>query len=108
LYGTQVDETAELVALVTAHASSVAWRKQAACQAVTADLFFPIGRTGDAVGQIEAAKRVCQTCPVRVACLQYALETNQEAGIWGGTSEDDRVKVRKAWLAVRRRLRVPV
>ncbi len=38
----------------------------------------------------------------------YALETNQEAGIWGGTSEDERRKMRRAWLARRRRLRPAV
>jgi WhiB family redox-sensing transcriptional regulator len=97
---------ADLISLLPREPVGVAWRKSAACQAVAADLFFPIGRTGDAVGQIEAAKLVCQTCPVQIACLQYALETNQEAGIWGGTSEEERVKVRKAWLARRRRERV--
>ena len=38
-------------------------------------------------------------------CLQYALETNQEAGVWGGYPEDDRRRLRKRWLAERRRQR---
>src|SRR5580704_5047395 len=72
----------DLMSLLFADTDRTTWRTQAACQAATAELFFPVGRTGDAVYQIEAAKNVCQTCPVRIACLRFALETNQEAGIW--------------------------
>jgi WhiB family redox-sensing transcriptional regulator len=96
----------ETMPITASKAAAVSWRKDAACQAVAAELFFPIGRTGDAVSQIEAAKAVCETCPVQVACLQFALETNQEAGIWGGTSEDERARLRKNWLARRRRHRM--
>lgn len=66
-------------------------------------LFFPAGSTGVAIEEIQAAKAVCETCHVRDACLQYALETNQESGIWGGTAEDERRRLRRAWLANRRR-----
>jgi WhiB family redox-sensing transcriptional regulator len=96
----------EKMPVVPSKADTVIWRKDAACQAVAADLFFPVGRTGEAVSQIDAAKQVCETCPVQVACLQFALETNQEAGIWGGTSEDERARLRKYWLARRRRHRM--
>lgn len=67
------------------------------------DLFFPIGTTGPAVDQIEAAKRVCRSCEAQEPCLDFALVTNQESGVWGGTSEEERRKLRKAWLAARRR-----
>ncbi len=40
---------------------------------------------------------------MREDCLQYALESNQEAGVWGGYQEDDRRRLRKRWLAERRR-----
>lgn len=79
------------------------WRDQASCRSIAQDLFFPVGCKGDAVEQIEAAKAVCQSCPVRVACLQFALETNQEDGIWGGTSEEERQRLRRVWLAGRPR-----
>jgi WhiB family transcriptional regulator, redox-sensing transcriptional regulator len=95
----------DLMSLLFADTDRTTWRTQAACQAATAELFFPVGRTGDAVGQIEAAKNVCQTCPVRIACLRFALETNHEAGIWGGTSEEERARLRKTWLAHRRHQR---
>ena len=79
------------------------WRAEAACRSAEPDLFFPIGSTGPAVDQIEAAKRVCNQCEAIEACLEFALATNQESGVWGATSEDERRKLRKQWLAARRR-----
>ncbi len=79
------------------------WRERAACRDMDPDLFFPIGTTGPALDQIDAAKGICGVCAVRDLCLEYALATNQEAGIWGGTSEEERRKLRKRWLARRRR-----
>jgi WhiB family redox-sensing transcriptional regulator len=79
------------------------WRQFAACRSTEPDLFFPIGTTGPAVDQIESAKRVCRTCEVQDTCLDFALATNQESGVWGATSEEERRKLRKAWLAARRR-----
>jgi WhiB family redox-sensing transcriptional regulator len=79
------------------------WREEAACRDTDPDLFFPIGTTGPALDQIDAAKAVCHQCEVQAQCLEFALATNQEAGVWGGTSEEERRKLRKAWLARRRR-----
>jgi WhiB family redox-sensing transcriptional regulator len=79
------------------------WRRFAACRDTDPDLFFPIGTTGPAVDQIAAAKRVCASCEAQSPCLEFALITNQEAGVWGGTSEEERRKLRKSWLAQRRR-----
>jgi WhiB family transcriptional regulator, redox-sensing transcriptional regulator len=42
------------------------------------------------------AKAVCRTCPVRVPCLDFAMATNQDAGVWGGTSEEERRALRAA------------
>jgi WhiB family redox-sensing transcriptional regulator len=71
------------------------WRKNAACKDTDPDLFFPVGSTGPALDQIAAAKAVCAVCESRVQCLEFALATNQESGIWGGTSEEERRKIRK-------------
>lgn len=79
------------------------WRQVAACRNIEPDLFFPIGTTGSAINQIDAAKRVCQSCEAVDQCLDFALATNQESGVWGGTSEEERRKLRKQWLAARRR-----
>ena len=79
------------------------WRDRAACRHTDATLFFPAGTTGSAVDQIESAKAVCQKCPVQDACLRFAFESNQEAGVWGGKDEDERRKLRKTWRAGRQR-----
>ncbi len=79
------------------------WRDSAACRDTDPNLFFPAGTTGVAVEEIEAAKALCQTCPVREQCLEFAMVANQEAGIWGGMSEEERRKMRSSWLASRRR-----
>ena len=77
------------------------WRDRAACRLTDANLFFPAGTTGSAVDQIQAAKAVCRICPVQDDCLQFAFETNQESGVWGGKDEDERRKLRKVWRAGR-------
>lgn len=79
------------------------WRDNAACRDTDPDLFFPIGTTGLAVDQIDSAKAVCMACDAQNACLGFALATNQESGIWGGTSEEERRRLRKTWLARQRR-----
>ena len=80
------------------------WRTNAICRDTDPDLFFPVGTTGPALDQIAAAQRVCDACLVQPECLEFALMTNQDSGIWGGTSEDERRKLRKAWLARQREL----
>lgn len=79
------------------------WRDVAACQDTDPDLFFPVGTTGPAIEQIEAAKTVCESCDAKVPCLEFALQTNQDSGVWGGTSEEERRKLRRAWVARQRR-----
>lgn len=73
------------------------WRDQAACRHTDPHLFFPLGSTGAAVGHVQAAKAVCRSCPVQGPCLEFALESNQEAGIWGGKNEDERRMLRSGW-----------
>lgn len=81
------------------------WRELSACRDSDPDIFFPVGTTGPAVGLIDKATTICMACSVVEECLLYALETNQEAGVWGGLPEDNRRRFRKRWLAERRRRR---
>ena len=78
------------------------WRRTAACRDTDPDLFFPVGTTGPAIEQIENAKAVCRACDAQSLCLEYALATNQDSGIWGGTSEEERRQLRKRYHAARR------
>ncbi|MDQ0964029.1 WhiB family redox-sensing transcriptional regulator [Streptomyces sp. B4I13] len=66
------------------------WRQHAACRREDPDLFFPIGTSGPALMQEEQAKTVCRRCPVQEACLEWAMETDQTLGVWGGRSETER------------------
>jgi WhiB family transcriptional regulator, redox-sensing transcriptional regulator len=72
------------------------WRAEAACMNEDPELFFPIGTTGPAVDQAHEAKRVCARCVVREPCLEFALDTRQDAGVWGGLTEDERRSLRRA------------
>ena len=78
------------------------WRDKAACLTADPELFFPVGNTGPAVDQIEKAKTVCGRCSVTEMCLQYALETNQDSGVWGGLSEDERRALKRRAARARR------
>lgn len=78
------------------------WRHRAACLDEDPELFFPIGNTGPALHQIEQAKAVCHRCPVIQTCLKWALESGQDAGIWGGLSEDERRALRRRTARQRR------
>ena len=66
------------------------WRHEAACREVDPELFFPIGNSGPALLQIEEAKQVCRRCSVMEECLRWAIDSGQDAGVWGGMSEDER------------------
>jgi len=78
------------------------WRHEAACLEEDPELFFPIGNTGPALLQIDEAKAVCQRCPVMEECLKWALETGQDAGVWGGMSEDERRALKRRRARARR------
>jgi WhiB family redox-sensing transcriptional regulator len=71
------------------------WRAQAACQRLPTDLFFPIGHGPGAQAQTRLAKEICDACPVRSQCLDYALATNARYGVFGGLGEDERREVRR-------------
>jgi len=72
------------------------WRHLAACRNTDADAFFPIGNTGPALLMIEDAKAVCRDCPVRDNCLNWAIEHGEDAGVWGGMSEDERRALKRS------------
>jgi WhiB family redox-sensing transcriptional regulator len=77
------------------------WRHHAACRDEDPELFFPIGNTGPALLQIDEAKRVCQRCLVMESCLQWALESGQDSGVWGGLSEDERRAAKRRSARIR-------
>lgn len=70
------------------------WRSHAACRQENPELFYPVGTTGPAVEQTLQAKAVCARCPVWKQCLAWALDTDQQFGVWGGSTEEERKALR--------------
>jgi WhiB family redox-sensing transcriptional regulator len=77
------------------------WRAAGACVSADPDLFFPISATGKAVAQIAEAQRICGRCQVRRQCLDFAMDTGATAGIWGGTTPEERIRARREKTARR-------
>ena len=67
------------------------WQLHAACRDESVDLFIT-----DGGGPSARAKQLCARCPVRLHCLRYALADPDLVGYWGGTSERERRRLRKA------------
>lgn len=76
------------------------WRHHAACRDLDPHLFFP--EPDDDAGP---AKAVCSTCPVQQECLEYALATRQDDGVWGGLDETERRRLRRRRQAAARAAR---
>lgn len=72
-----------------------AWRDKAECLHLPVDLFFPEKGDCNTVDTARQAKQVCAQCPVRVQCLEYALEHEQSYGVFGGMTVRERAKERK-------------
>ena len=80
--------------------------QEAACGEQDLQLFYP--KPGDQRAE-RAAKRICARCPVQQACLQMALDTDDQHAILGGTTPAERARLRqqhtKARLVARARER---
>jgi hypothetical protein len=71
------------------------WRTRAACLDTDPELFFSVASSGRAAEvQEKAAKAVCRPCPVRDACLEFAM-TALPFGVAGGLTEDERAARRR-------------
>ena len=75
------------------------WRHQAACRGLDPQVFFPdeeeperLPGAGDTAPG-DAAKAVCDRCPVRQPCLEWAIATREKEGVWGGCDERDRRRI---------------
>lgn len=66
------------------------WRSRAACVGADPEIFFPIGTMGPGLREVARAVTICHGCPVSATCLDWALRSRQEFGVWGGTTEEDR------------------
>ena len=72
------------------------WRHDAAClDTGEPELFFPVGDTAYTYLQVAEAKAICEGCQVQPACLAWAVDHGQDAGIWGGLTEDERRSLKR-------------
>jgi WhiB family transcriptional regulator, redox-sensing transcriptional regulator len=72
------------------------WRADSACRNADPDLFFPVAGGTVASRQVAKAQKICASCPVKKQCLEFAMRTHEPAGIWGGTTPEDRIRARRA------------
>lgn len=71
--------------------NQLAWQSDALCAQTDPEAFFP-----EKGGSTRDAKKICTTCEVRAQCLEYALLNDERFGIWGGLSERERRRLRRA------------
>ena len=64
------------------------WMADGLCREIHPSVFFP----SDGVG-VEVARRICLDCPVKAPCLEYALRSRIDHGVWGGASERERRRI---------------
>ncbi|WP_110588509.1 WhiB family transcriptional regulator [Microbacterium suaedae] len=70
---------------------ALSWQSEALCAQTDPEAFFP-----EKGGSTRDAKRICESCEVRSECLEYALQNDERFGIWGGLSERERRRLKRA------------
>ncbi len=75
------------------------WQTRANCMGVDPDLFFP-----ERGSSTREAKEVCRGCVVQEDCLEFAIANGEKFGIWGGMSERERRRVRRARVLAQRQI----
>ena len=68
------------------------WQERGLCRQVDPDLFYP--EKGSGLSSLRQARRICDRCPVKAECRQWALDQGEVYGVWGGTSESERRRIR--------------
>ncbi len=69
------------------------WQLRALCRGNHSHLFFPpstFERKEERERREVRAKAICQVCPVRGECMEYAMGIREPFGIWGGLTENER------------------
>ncbi len=67
--------------------------EQALCAGYNPEWWFPISEVAAQKDEASTAKAICAPCPLREACLQYAVDTNSAIGTWGGVDEWERARM---------------
>lgn len=59
------------------------WKEEAACKNES-ELFFSLAKGQRSRMDREEAIAICEQCPVRQECFDFAIENQEEFGVWGG------------------------
>jgi len=86
-------------------AEQLDWQELGLCREYPVDLFF-----GPDHGESELEKQareaharsICHRCPVKEPCLEFAMDTNQKYGIWGGLTDKERASLKRRRARARR------
>lgn len=62
------------------------------CMNTDPELWF--GDKEEGYHYTRTAKQLCNLCPVRLDCLEYALDARELYGIWGGMTPKERMALR--------------
>ena len=68
------------------------WQRMGLCRGRdSAQFFHPDGeRNPSRARRTAQAKEVCKRCPVMEQCREFALQTREPFGVWGGLAEAER------------------
>jgi len=86
-----LNKLSDLSNMLLGDLNELSWQERALCAQTDPEAFFP-----EKGGSTREAKRVCLACEVRAECLEYALTHDERFGIWGGLSERERRRLRRA------------
>ena len=80
------------------------WMDDAKCRDMNTEIFFgkeyhgaQRHRPSLTSIEIRRAKAVCAVCPVMEECFYFAMENEEEYGVWGGTTHRDRERLRESY-----------
>jgi WhiB family redox-sensing transcriptional regulator len=76
------------VAVFPTHTIPGTWRIHARCRGIDPVIFHPVNED-----DADDAKAVCELCPVREPCLEYAIAAREKEGVWGGLTARERRRV---------------
>jgi hypothetical protein len=62
------------------------------CAGFDTDSYYPVAFIDQ--GEIKVLKKICEGCPFKQPCQEYAL-VHESYGFWGGTTPPERERIRK-------------
>ncbi len=89
--GLHMNNTTNIPALHAPILDERPWAVFSACREADPTIFFASTRDNE-----RAALVVCATCTVKDDCLDFAFNSRERFGVWGGTTERERKRMMRA------------